>query len=113
MRGVKLLRRLLGRPELTGGTAVEVMPGADIERDDELLDIIGKRLGTAYHPVGSCRMGAADDARSVVDNELQVIGLDNLSVADASIMPEIVAGNTNAPSMLIGEIAADRIRRRH
>ena len=112
LRGVKLLRKLLAHPSLTGGDAVEVVPGESVQNDDELLEVIGTRLGTAYHPVGSCRMGAEDDPRTVVDSELRVIGLENVRVADASIMPEIVAGNTNAPSMMIGEIAADRIRRR-
>ncbi|MDJ0941779.1 MAG: GMC family oxidoreductase N-terminal domain-containing protein [Woeseiaceae bacterium] len=113
LRGVKLLRRLLAHPDLTGGDAIEVMPGESVQTDEELMDVIGTRLGTAYHPVGTCRMGSSDDPRAVVDAELRVIGLENVSVADASIMPEIVAGNTNAPSMMIGEVAADRIRRRH
>ncbi len=85
------------------------MPGPDVETDEELLDVIHSRLGTAYHPVGTLRMGAPDDARTVVNPKLSVVGLDNVRVADASVMPDVIAGNTNAASMMIGEAAGEFI----
>ncbi|MDJ0699633.1 MAG: GMC family oxidoreductase N-terminal domain-containing protein [Woeseiaceae bacterium] len=111
LAGAKLLRAILARPELKSGNARELVPGPGVASDEELWDLIASRLGTAYHPVGTCRMGNADDPRCVVDPSLRVIGLENVRVADASVMPEIVAGNTNAPSMIIGEVAADRMKR--
>ena len=111
LAGAKLLRSILARPELKRGDARELVPGPGVSSDDELWDLIASRLGTAYHPVGTCRMGDRDDPCSVVDPSLRVIGLENVRVADASVMPEIVAGNTNAPSMIIGEIAADYYKR--
>ncbi len=107
LRGAKLLRRILASSHLATGGAKELVPGPDVRTDDELLSLIHARLGTAYHPVGTLRMGRADDHRSVVDPKLSVIGLENVRVADASIMPDVVAGNTNAPTMMIGEAAAE------
>ncbi len=69
--------------------------------------MIHERLGTAYHPVGTCRMGPVDHPDSVVDPRLNLIGFENVRVADASVMPEVIAGNTNAASMMIGEAAAE------
>ncbi len=105
LRGAKLLRRILASRHLTSGTAEELVPGPDVQSDEDLLGMIHARLGTAYHPVGTLRMGARDDARTVVDPQLAVIGLDNVRVADASVMPEVIAGNTNAASMMIGDAA--------
>ncbi|MEM9056323.1 MAG: GMC family oxidoreductase N-terminal domain-containing protein [Pseudomonadota bacterium] len=108
LRGVRLLRKILSHAALSGGGARELVPGDAVgDTDDELRAFVHSRLGTAYHPVGTCRMGAADDARSVVDPRLRVIGLANVRVADASVMPEIVAGNTNAATMMIGAAAAE------
>jgi choline dehydrogenase-like flavoprotein len=109
LRGLKLLRRVLGNPALSGSGAIEVVPGPAVQSDDELLQYIYERLGTAYHPVGTCRMGDPADPMTVVDSNLRVIGLENVLVADASVMPQVVAGNTNAPTMMIADVAADRI----
>jgi choline dehydrogenase len=109
LRGLKLLRRVLGSPALSGSGANEVVPGPAVQSDDELLQYIYERLGTAYHPVGTCRMGDPADPMTVVDSNLRVIGLENVRIADASVIPEVVAGNTNAPTMMIADVAADRI----
>ena len=83
----------------------ELMPGSEYADDTTLLEEIKNRATTVYHPVGSCRMG--NDERAVVDPELKVRGIDGLRVADASIMPSITGGNTNAPAMMIGERCAE------
>lgn len=109
LAGAKLLRRILASPHLKTGDAEELVPGPAVNTDDELRAMIHQRLGTAYHPVGTCRMGPASDDTSVVDPRLRLIGMDNVRVADASIMPEVIAGNTNAASMMIGEAGAEFI----
>ena len=85
----------------------EVAPGADRTSDDEILDWVKRAAETTYHPVGTCKMGA--DPMAVVDAELRVHGIAGLRVADASIMPTLTSGNTNAPSIMIGEKAADMV----
>jgi choline dehydrogenase-like flavoprotein len=107
--GAKLLRRILRSPHLKTGDARELIPGPNVASDEELRAMIHERLGTAYHPVGTCRMGPAGHAETVVDPRLSLVGIDNVRVADASIMPEVIAGNTNAASMMIGEAAAEFI----
>jgi choline dehydrogenase-like flavoprotein len=109
LAGAKLLRRILASPQLKTSNARELVPGPDIDTDGELRELIHERLGTAYHPVGTCRMGPADHPDSVVDPRLNLIGIENVRVADASIMPEVIAGNTNAASMMIGEAGAEFI----
>ncbi len=104
------LRSIMNAAPLLSLGPVEESPGPQVESDDEILEHCRRRLGTAYHPVGTCRMGAADDPRSVVDPELRLVGFDNVRVVDASVMPEIIAGNTNAPTMMIADRAADLIR---
>jgi choline dehydrogenase len=86
----------------------EVWPGADRTTDEELAEHVRETSHTVYHPVGTCRMGGGDDA--VVDDDLRVHGVEGLRVVDASIMPTLTGGNTNAPTVAIAERAADLIR---
>jgi len=110
MRGVRAARAILAADPLSRYLGEEHTPGAQFQSDAELEAAIRAQVGTAYHPVGTCKMGPATDREAVVDAELRVHGLEGLRVADASIMPNIVGGNTNAPSMMIGEQAARFVR---
>ena len=82
----------------------EIGPGHEAQSDAELLDWVSRNAETTYHPVGTCKMGS--DPMAVVDDKLRVHGIANLRVADASIMPTLTSGNTNAPSIMIGEKCA-------
>ncbi|MEI9850267.1 MAG: GMC family oxidoreductase N-terminal domain-containing protein [Sphingomonas sp.] len=107
LRGVKFVRRLLAAPAFDRHRGRELRPGPDVQDDEALRDHIRATAGSSFHPVGTCRMGS--DAGAVVDPELRVRGLGGLRVVDASIMPAIVGGNTNAPVIMIAEKAADMI----
>ena len=85
----------------------EMRPGLNIIKNEELVKEAGKFANTVFHPVGTCKMG--NDKQSVVNDQLKVYGIDNLRVVDASIMPNITSGNTNAPTIMIAEKAADMI----
>jgi len=80
-----------------------------IASDEDIRKVLRARVDTVYHPVGTCKMGV-NDAGAVVDPGLKVYGLEGLRVVDASIMPTLIGGNTNAPTIMIGEKAADMIR---
>jgi choline dehydrogenase-like flavoprotein len=86
----------------------EDLPGADISTDEQLDAYLRKYASTAHHPVGTCRMGS--DAQAVVDPTLKVKGVDRLRVVDASVMPDLISGNTNAPTLMVAEKAAEMIR---
>jgi choline dehydrogenase len=105
--GVRALRAIFRAPAMARHIAEEIAPGAACDSDDELLDFIRSRGGTVYHPVSTCRMGA--DATAVTDERLRVRGFSGLRVIDASIMPTIVSGNTNAATIMIGEKGADML----
>jgi len=107
LRGVKRMREILGQDALAPFRGANVF-GEQGAGDSALMKLIRQRADTVYHPVGSCRMGTDD--MSVVDPELRVRGIARLRVADASVMPTLIGGNTNAASMMIGERAADFIR---
>ena len=109
LEGVKLARQLASAPAFTKYRGRELFPGSEAKDDTALRTHISKTAETLYHPVGTCKMG--NDAASVVDSELRVHGLEGLRVVDASIMPVIVGGNTNAPTIMIAEKAADMIKK--
>jgi choline dehydrogenase len=106
--GLKLIRRILANPHIQQYIEKEFQPGPAVETDEQLLDYARRRGGTVYHPTSTCRMGS--DPMAVVDAELKVHGTDGLRVADASIMPTVVSGNTNAAAIMIGEKLADMVR---
>jgi choline dehydrogenase-like flavoprotein len=106
--GMRIARRILSAPALQQYAGNEIDPGVSVQRDDELADYVRRNVATIYHPVGTCKMGA--DAMAVVDPQLRVRGIEGVRVMDASIMPNIVSGNTNAPAIMIGEKGADLMR---
>jgi len=108
MRGIEMTREFMANSAIAGMLKGELEPGADFSDKAALRKELPNRVCTVYHPVGTCRMG--NDERAVVDPELKVRGIDGLRVADASIMPTITGGNTNAPCIMIGEKAADLLR---
>jgi choline dehydrogenase len=104
----KFLRRLSAAPSLAAIIADEMQPGAAVQSDEEFIADIRHRASTVFHPVSTCRMGP--DAKSdVVDSRLAVHGLQGLRVVDASIFPAVTSGNTNAPTIMVAEKAADMI----
>jgi len=105
--GVKVLRRIAQAPALARHIAEEFEPGAACDSDEALLDFIRSRGSTVYHPVSTCRMG--QDPKAVVDERLRVRGFERLRVIDASIMPTVVSGNTNAATIMISEKGADMV----
>src|SRR5690606_30716832 len=108
MRGFKLMRRLLQQPALARFGGSESRASADAQSDTQIEQFIRGHADIIYHPVGTCRMGPGADA--VVDAELRVHGVQGLRVVDASVMPRIVGGNTNAPVIMVAEKAVDMIR---
>mgnify|MGYP000175563813 CR=1 FL=1 len=106
--GVRLAREILAQPALAKYISAERFPGRGKQTDAEILEYIKEYASVDYHPVGTCKMGIGEDA--VVDPQLRVRGIDNLRVVDSSIMPNLISGNTNAPSIMIGEKGAALIR---
>jgi choline dehydrogenase len=109
-RGIKVLRRIAAQEPLRGMITEHVDPAPGIANDAELEAYVRDRAGLAYHPAGTCRMGP--DADAIVDSELRVRGLENLWIADASVMPDLVSGNINAACMMIGEKLGRALRNR-
>ena len=106
--GIRLTREIMQQPALDPYRGREISPGIEVQTDEQLDKFIREHAETAFHPSCSCKMGT--DEMAVVDNRLRVHGLANIRVADASIMPSVVNGNTNATCIMIGEKAADMIR---
>lgn len=107
IEGLKLARKVLAESSFDALRGKEMLPGAEVQSDEQLLAYIREYGATVFHPVGTCKMGV--DAMSVVTPQLEVIGVQGLRVADASIMPTLISGNTNAPCIMIGEKAAQMI----
>jgi choline dehydrogenase len=108
--GIRLTREVLAQKAMQPFAGDEIFPGIDVKSDDALDAWARQAIETCYHPVGTCKMGRDGDPLSVVDSELKVHGLTGLRVIDASIMPAIVSGNTNAPTIMIAEKASDMLR---
>ncbi|MFH7028823.1 MAG: GMC family oxidoreductase [Heteroscytonema crispum UTEX LB 1556] len=105
---LKLSRKLIQMKAFNAFRGKEVVPGSQVQTEEEICDFIRNTAETLYHPVGTCKMG--NDALAVVNSQLQVHGIQGLRIVDASIMPSIVGGNTNAPTIMIAEKAADMIK---
>jgi choline dehydrogenase len=105
--GLRALRRIIAAPALAPFIAAEHDPGPACASDDDLLDFARRKGSTVYHPTSTCRMGG--DATAVVDARLHVRGIANLRIVDASVMPALVSGNTNAATIMIAEKGADMI----
>ncbi len=110
--GMRLFRELASQPEIAPFVLKEAAPGAHVVSDADLDAYIRSTAITAHHPLGTCKMGPASDPGAVVDGELRVHGIEGLRVVDASVMPDLVGGNINAPVMMIAEKASDLIRGR-
>jgi len=107
---VRLTREIFAQRAFAPYCGREIQPGADVVSDEAIDAFIREKVESAYHPCGTCRMGAADDPSSVVTPDTKVIGVDGLRVVDSSIIPSITNGNLNAPTIMMAEKAADMIR---
>ena len=108
---IRVTRNIMSQLALSQFNPQEYQPGSNIVSDEDLALAAGNISSTMFHPVGTCKMG--NDSNSVVNEKLQVHGIENLRVADASIMPLITRGNTNAPTMMIAEKAAVIINKKY
>ncbi|MEM7061172.1 MAG: GMC oxidoreductase, partial [Pseudomonadota bacterium] len=108
-RCIHLTREIFGQDSFTPFRGKEIQPGEAVQSDLDLDAFIAEHAESAYHPCGTCKMGAADDTMAVVDPECRVIGVEGLRVADSSIFPRITNGNLNGPSIMTGEKASDHI----
>ena len=105
--GIRFARKMVSQSAMDEYRGEELLPGASLESDDELLGYARETGSTIYHPVGTCKMGTDDNA--VVDSQLRVRGVEGLRVIDASVMPRLISGNTNAPTIMIAEKVSDII----
>ncbi|MGI9332583.1 MAG: GMC oxidoreductase, partial [Gammaproteobacteria bacterium] len=109
---IRLTREVFAQPAFDPYRGPELAPGSHLKSDAELDEFIKTAVESAYHPCGTCRMGAPDDPMAVVDPQCRVIGVDGLRLADSAIFPRIPNGNLNGPSIMVGEKAADHILER-
>jgi choline dehydrogenase-like flavoprotein len=109
VESIKLIRRIVAEPALQKYSPEEFLPGAEIQSDADLAKAAGDIGTTIFHPVGTAKMGLRSDATAVVDERLRVFSVENLRIADASVMPRITSGNTNSPTIMIAEKAAQMI----
>ena len=107
MTAIRVARSIMMAPAMGPLQVSELAPGTPLQTDDEIIEWVKAAAETTYHPVGTCKMGQDDMA--VVDERLRVHGIAGLRVADASIMPTLTSGNTNAPTIMIGEKAASMV----
>jgi choline dehydrogenase len=107
---IKLTRKIVSAPPMQMFVPIELKPGVHYRSDEELVNCAADIGTTIFHPVGTCKMGAAQDQLAVVDSELRVRGINRLRIVDASIMPTITSGNTNSPTIMIAERAAQLIK---
>jgi len=110
--GIRMARHVAGQDALAPYRGEEIWPGAAVQRDDEIDAWVRAKGETIYHPVGTAKMGLTSDPMAVVDKDCKVIGLEGLRVVDASVIPLLIGGNTNAPTIMIAEKIADVIRGR-
>ena len=108
--GIKQAREIAQAEAFDDIRGEEIWPGKDVQTDSEIEEHIRETVHTVYHPVGTCKMGPDNEEMAVVDSKLQVRGVEGVRVADASIMPQITSGNTNAPAIAIGERVAGLIK---
>jgi choline dehydrogenase-like flavoprotein len=113
IEGVRKAREIMAAKVFEQYQSWEVGPGPEAQSDEEILDFIRAKAETIYHPIGTCKIGRDDDPMAVVDPELKVRGFKGLRVIDASVMPTLIGGNTNAPTIMIAEKAADMIKSAH
>jgi choline dehydrogenase len=109
---VRLTREILAQPAVAPFRGPELAPGPEVQSDAEIDAFVRARAESAYHPSCTCKMGTESDPMAVVDAECRVFGVERLRVVDASIMPDIVSGNLNAPTIMLAEKAADLIASR-
>ena len=107
IEGVKMSRDIISQKAFDEYRGKEITPGIEVQTDEQIENFIREKAETIYHPVGTCKMGS--DEYAVVDDKLRVRGVENLRVVDASIMPNLVGGNTNAPTIMIAEKISDHI----
>ena len=110
LNGIKKAFEIMAQPALKKHNGGRLFPTENATNDSLLLEEIKSKTGLIYHPVGTCKMGPDSDSQAVVDASLKVRGLENLRVIDASIMPTVISGNTNAPTIAIAEKGADLIK---
>ncbi|MCU0899467.1 MAG: choline dehydrogenase [Cypionkella sp.] len=106
---IRLTREIFAQPAMAPYVKAEIQPGPDVQTDDEIDAFLREHVESAYHPCGTARMGRRSDPMAVVDPECRVIGVDGLRLADSSVFPQVTNGNLNAPSIMVGEKAADHI----